>query len=80
MHRSIIVRIDWDDEAEVWVASATTSAWRPNPILQDNLREKVLGMIRELLEFKAESYSDLPEIPVYIVAQRLERVSNPRFR
>jgi hypothetical protein len=80
MNRSIIVGVDWDDEARVWVAISDDIGLATESDSQDNLREKVLGMIRELLEFKAESYSDLPEIPVYIVAQRLERVPNPRFR
>jgi hypothetical protein len=80
MNRSIIVRVDWDDEARVWVAISDDIGLATESDSQDNLREKVLGMIRELLELEAESYSDLPEIPVYFVAQRLERVPNPRFR
>jgi hypothetical protein len=72
MNRSIIVKVDWDDEAKVWVAISDDIGLATESDSQDNLREKVLGMIRELLELEAESYSDLPEIPVYFMAQRLD--------
>lgn len=80
-HKTIIVRAEWDDEAMVWVASSgdidglATEA----PTLED-LRTKVLVMIAELLELNHEcSRDDLPEIPVYILAEQTTRVQNPCY-
>jgi uncharacterized protein DUF1902 len=66
---SIIVRATWDDEAEVWVAQSADV---------QGLREKILAIIPELIELNGVE-SNLPEIPVHIVAERTARVVNPRY-
>jgi len=80
MNRSIIVKVDWDEEAKVWVAISDDIGIATEADTQEALEKKVLGMIRELLELEDETYSDLPEIPVHFFAQKLDRVRNPHFR
>lgn len=78
-HPTIIVRADWDDEAKVWVAtSADIDGLATEAETLEALRAKVLTMVAELLELNEER-SDLPEIPVHIVAQQVARVPNPHF-
>jgi hypothetical protein len=80
MNRSIIVKVDWDDEAKVWVAISDDIGIATEADTQEEVEAKVLDMIRELLELQAESYSDLPEIPVHFMQQKMDRVRNPHFR
>jgi predicted RNase H-like HicB family nuclease len=80
MNRSIIVKVDWDDEAKVWVAISDDIGIATEADTPQELEAKVLDMIRELLELEAESYSDLPEIPVHFMQQKMDRVRNPHFR
>jgi hypothetical protein len=81
MNRSIIVKVDWDDEAQVWVATSDDVGLATEADTQEALRAKVLDMIRELLELDVDHpYSDLPEIPVHFMEQTLERVANPHYR
>jgi hypothetical protein len=79
-HSTIIVRADWDDEAKVWVATSSDleGLVTEAPTLEA-LSAKVLTMVVELLELSDEKPSDLPEIPVQIMAQQLARVPNPAF-
>jgi hypothetical protein len=79
MKRSIIVKVEWDEEAKVWVATSDDIGLVTEAETQDALEQKALQMISELLELEDEAYSDLPEIPVHFMAQRLGRVANPRF-
>jgi len=76
-HKSIIVRADWDDEAEVWVATSTDidGLATEAPTLEA-LRSKVLVIIGVLLELNRE-FSDLAEIPVHIMTQQTARIRNP---
>jgi len=76
-HPSIIVRADWDDEANVWVATSSDidGLATEAPTLEE-LRAKVLTMVVELMELNGEQ-SDLAEIPVHILAQQIVRVPNP---
>jgi hypothetical protein len=74
---SIVVRAFWDDEARVWVA--TTSDIDGLSVEADTmeaLRTKVLDAISDLMELNGET-SDLPEIPVHIVAEQTSRIPNP---
>jgi hypothetical protein len=80
MHRSIIVKVEWDDEAKVWVATSDDIGLATEADTQEALEKKVLTMIRELLELEDDSYSDLPEIPVHFMNQKLDRVRNPHYR
>ena len=76
-HPTIIVRADWDDAAGVWVAtSADIDGLVTEAPTLEALRTTVLVMVPELMELNGEQ-SDLPEIPVHIVAQQTSRVRNP---
>jgi Domain of unknown function (DUF1902) len=50
MKRSIIVRVEWDDEAKVWVATSDDIGLATEAETQDELEKKSLGMIAELLD------------------------------
>jgi len=78
-HSTIIVRAEWDNEAKVWVATSDDIGLATEASTLEELRPKVIGMIVELLELNEEDYSGLPEIPVQIMAQQLDRVRNPHF-
>jgi hypothetical protein len=78
-HSTIIVRAEWDDEAKVWVATSDDIGLATEADTLEALRPKVIDMVTELLALEAESFSDLPEIPVQIMAQQLARIPNPRF-
>jgi hypothetical protein len=76
----ILVRADWDDDAKVWVAtSADVDGLATEATTLEELREKVLVMIAELAELNGLP-SDLPEIPVHIMAGQTARIPNPNFR
>jgi predicted RNase H-like HicB family nuclease len=78
-HRSIIVRAEWDPEAEVWVATSTDiDGLATEASTLEALSKKVLTMITELLGLNGYG-SDLPEIPIHILAEQTARVPNPRF-
>ena len=76
---TIIVKADWDDDAKVWVATSTDiDGLATEADTLEALRTKVLTMIAELLELN-EDRSDLPEIPVQIIARQAALVPNPHF-
>jgi hypothetical protein len=76
-HPTIIVRADWDEEVNVWVAtSSDIDGLATEAPTLELLRDKVLVMVVELIELNGGHF-DLPEIPVHIVAQQLTRVPNP---
>jgi hypothetical protein len=78
-HNTIIVRAQWDEEAQVWVATSTDiDGLATEAPTIEALRSKVLVMIGELLELNHE-HSDLPEIPVHFMAEQTTRVRNPSF-
>ena len=80
MKRSIFVRADWDDEAKVWVAtSSDIDGLATEAPTLEALREKVLIMVVELLELNDGQHSDLPDIPVHIMAQQIAPVPNPSY-
>lgn len=75
---SIIVKATWDDEASVWVAETTdVPGLAAEAATLEELRLKVLAMIPELIELNG-LHSDLPEIPVHIMAEQTTRIANPR--
>jgi predicted RNase H-like HicB family nuclease len=79
-HALILVRAEWDDEAKVWVASSTDiDGLATEAATLEELRDKVLVMVEELAELNSIS-SDLPEIPVHIIAGQTARIPNPNFR
>ena len=76
---SIIVKATWDDEAKVWVAqSDDVRGLATEAETLEMLKDKVLLMIGELLELDGPK-SDLPQIPVYIMAEQTASVANPRY-
>jgi hypothetical protein len=78
-HSIIIVRADWDSEAKVWVATSDDIGVATEADTLEQLTSKVVAMVAELLELGADDFSDLPEIPVQIMAQQLARIPNPKF-
>jgi hypothetical protein len=76
---SIIVKATWDDVASVWVAATDDiQGLSTEAETLEALRDKVLVMIRELLELNG-SKSDLPVIPVHFMAEQITRVENPCY-
>ena len=76
MKASILVRAEWDPEAEVWVA---TSDDVPGLVTEaDNpaeLERKLLVMIPELLELNDDLLNEFPsEVPVFVASQQLTKV------
>jgi hypothetical protein len=78
-HGTIIVRAEWDDEAKVWVATSDDIGIATEADTLEQLTPKVVAMVAELLELEDDGFSDLPEIPIQIMAQQLARVPNPKF-
>jgi predicted RNase H-like HicB family nuclease len=79
-HALILVRAEWDDEAKVWVAtSADLDGLATEAATLEELRERVLVMVAELAQLNGLS-SDLPEIPIHIMAGQTARIPNPNFR
>jgi Domain of unknown function (DUF1902) len=74
---SILVKAEWDTEAEVWTA---TSADVPGLVAEANsieiLRPKVLAMIGDLAEEGVIAF-EMAEIPVHIVATVSESIRKP---
>jgi len=78
IRRLILIRAFWDDEAKVWVAASDDmEGLMAEAATIEKLRDKLLVMISELLELDNVE-SDLPEIPVHIMAEMSARVRNPR--
>jgi uncharacterized protein DUF1902 len=80
MKRSIIVRVDWDDEAKVWVATSDDIGLVTEAETQEALEQKAIAMILELLALNEQTYSDLPDIPIHFMAEKLALIPNPRFQ
>ncbi len=74
----IVVRALRDEEAGVWVA---TSDDVPGLVTEadtlEALTEKLPGVIGDLIELNG-IVSDLPEIPIHIIAEHTARVANPK--
>jgi hypothetical protein len=76
---SIIVRANWDDEAGVWVASSKDiDGLSVEASTLEALEPKVLAALSDLIELNGIE-SDLPEIPVHIMAEQLLRIPNPSY-
>jgi len=81
VNRSIIVRAMWDEEAKVWVAESDDVAGLATEADSfEELREKVLAMIPELLELNGISNCGFAEIPVHLMAEQCARIRNPLYR
>lgn len=77
--RSIIVRATWDEEAGVWVATSNDiEGLAVESESMEKLQPKVMAAVADLLELNGVG-SDLPEIPVHIVAEQIGKVPNPSF-
>ncbi len=74
----ILVRAQWDDEAHVWVATTDdVPGLATEADTLEGLRDKLLIMIPELMQANGIG-SELPEIPIHIVAEMGARIPNPR--
>jgi hypothetical protein len=78
-HSTIIVRADWDNEAKVWVATSDDIGIATEADTLEQLTSKIVAMVAELLALEDDDFSDLPEIPIQIMAQQLARIPNPKF-
>lgn len=80
MSKAIEVHAEWDEEASVWVASSTDlPGLNTEAETLEALRTKILIMAAELIELGNLPLSDLPEIPVHILAESMGRIPNPRL-
>lgn len=74
----IVVRALRDEEAGVWIA---TSDDVPGLVTEadtlEALTKKLPHIISDLLELNGFT-SDLPEIPIHIIAEQTSRVANPK--
>jgi len=78
MANSIIVKAEWDAEAKVWVATTDDVAgFVTEADSFEALQPKVMAVLGDLIELNGFD-SDLAEIPVHIVASRIERIGNPQ--
>jgi hypothetical protein len=76
---SIVVRAFWDEEAQVWVATTSDiDGLSVEAETMEHLRTKVLDALSDLIELNGET-SNLPEIPVHIVAEQISRIPNPAY-
>ena len=76
-HSSILVRAQWDEEAEVWVASSTDiSGLSVEAETIERLNAKVLAAISDLIELNGVD-TELSEIPVHLLAEQFSRVPVP---
>lgn len=79
-HVSIIVRAEWDEEAQVWVAtSKDIDGLAVEADTLEALKDKVTTAICDLVEVNGlgEGQKDLPEIPIHIMSEQLARIPNP---
>lgn len=76
---TIIVRADWDAEADVWVATSSDIAGLAlESETLDGLMDKVPGALADLIELNgAPAGGQVADIPFYIMAEKLGRVRNP---
>ena len=74
---SIIVKVEFDEEAGVYVASSgDISGLALEAASFEELKPKVLGAIEDLIEMNGID-SGLTEIPVHFAMSQLEMVPNP---
>lgn len=74
---TIIVKAEWDHDAQVWFATSNDiQGLAVEAETFDALREKVLGAVCDLIELNGVE-SSLPDIPVHIMAQSLDKLPNP---
>jgi hypothetical protein len=76
---SILVRAKWDDEAGLWVASSTDiDGLSVEAETLELLEKKIMAAVSDLIDLNGIN-SDLPEIPVHIMAEHLAKIPNPKF-
>lgn len=74
---SIIVRAAWDDDAGVWVASSNDiDGLSVESETLEDLEKKIFAAITDLIELNGIE-SNLPQIPVHIMAEHLAMIPNP---
>lgn len=76
-HDTIIVRAEWDPDAQVWWASSTDiDGLAVEASTVDQLQTKVLAALSDLIELNGLDY-DSADIPIHFLAQTTVRLANP---
>ncbi len=69
--RSILVKVDWDDEAKVWVASSTDiCGLAVEGETMEKLTSKVMAALHDLVEMNGFQ-SGTSDIPVHIMNEKM---------
>lgn len=78
-NHSIIVKAEWDNEAEVWVASSNDiDGLALEAATMEVLLKKIPGALCDLLELNGfDNGSDMPDIPYHVMASQVGRIPNP---
>ncbi len=77
---SIIVRAEWDEEAQVWVATSNDiDGLAVEADTLEALKQRVTDAVCDLIDVNgvSEGQQGLPEIPIHIMSEQLARVPNP---
>jgi len=81
-HVSIIVRADWDEEAQVWVATShEIDGLAVEAETIEAIKQKVTDAILDLLELNGieDFESGLDEIPIHIMSEQMARIRKPKL-
>ena len=75
MSSIIVVRAQWDPEAEVWVATSDDVAGLvAEADTQEALIAKLHDLIPELIELNGGSFGGLPEVPLVVMSEQVSKV------
>jgi len=78
-HPTVLIRAEWDDEAEVWVAtSPDVSGLAIEAATMEELMRRVPGVLQDLVALNGIELEGEPgEISFQVVASQLGRVTVP---
>lgn len=75
MSSVIVVRAQWDPEAEVWVATSDdVTGLVAEADTQEALIAKLHDLIPELIELNGDSFGGLPEVPLVVMSEQVSKV------
>jgi len=76
---SIIIKAEWDEEAQVWIASSNDiDGLALEAVTMEILLQRIPGALCDLLELNGfENGSGLPEIPYHVMSSTVGRIPNP---
>ncbi len=80
-HATIIVRADWDDDANVWVATSTDiNGLALEAPTFESLMKKIPGALCDLMELNGlEIDESISDIPYHVMASQVGRIPNPCY-